>query len=105
MMGILKPSSWAKADSSNWNAKLHSHPPFFSHCGGGGRGNGGPMPFTPETVIERNPLPDGSIAIMASTPTPRWNGHHDVKVEHFIVPTSNAASVGYYSHGVTGSDS
>jgi hypothetical protein len=68
------------------------------HRGGGGRGDGGPMPFTPETVIERNPLPDGSIAIKASTTTPRWNGHRDVKVEHFVVPASNAASVRYYSH-------
>ena len=98
MMGIPKPSSWAKADSSNWKAKLHSHRPFSSHRGGGGRGDGGPKPFTPETVIERNPLPDGSIAIKASTPTPQWNGHCDVKVEHFVVPTSNAALVGYYSH-------
>ena len=68
------------------------------HRGGGGRGDGGPMPFTPETVIECNPLPDGSIAIKASTPTPGWNGHRDIKVEHFVVPTSNAVSVGYYSH-------
>ena len=68
------------------------------HRGGGGRGDGGPMPFTPETVIERNPLPDGSIAIKASTTTPRWNGHRDVKVEHFVVPASNARSVRYYSH-------
>ncbi len=63
-----------------------------------GGGDGGPMPFTPETVIERNPIPDGSIAITASTTTHRWNGYRDVKVEHFVVPSSNAATVRYYAH-------
>jgi hypothetical protein len=68
------------------------------HRGGGGRGDGAPMPFTPETVVERNPLPDGSTAITASTTTPRWNGSRGVKVEYFVVPSSNIASVRYYAH-------
>ncbi|KAL3773104.1 hypothetical protein ACHAW5_009535 [Stephanodiscus triporus] len=72
--------------------------PLLLRGGGGGRGADDPTPYTPETVVVRNPLPDGSIAVEASTTTPRSNGYRDVRVEHFVVPSSNAvASVGYFS--------
>mmetsp|Transcript_8450 Transcript_8450/g.18940 ORF Transcript_8450/g.18940 Transcript_8450/m.18940 type:complete len:246 (+) Transcript_8450:221-958(+) len=49
--------------------------------------------LTPETVIEQTLHPDGSIAIKASTMTPHPNGYRDVKIEHFSIPSSKAASV------------
>lgn len=52
---------------------------------------------TPETVIERTRRPNGSGAIKTSTLTPRANGYQDVRVEYFIIPSSNAASVRYYT--------
>jgi hypothetical protein len=81
--------------------------PLLLRDGGGGGGRVGAddttiVQYTPETtVIERNPLPDGSISIKASTTTHRSNGYRDVKVEHYVVPSSNAASVGYYARDVS----
>jgi hypothetical protein len=57
------------------------------------------LPPTPKTVIERTHRPNGSVAIKASTLTPRANGYRDVRVEYFIIPSSNAASARYASPG------
>ncbi|KAL3827284.1 hypothetical protein ACHAXA_005030 [Cyclostephanos tholiformis] len=74
--------------------------PFLLHRDGweiAGADEDESVPFTPETILERKPRSDGSIAIKAITTTPRLNGYRDVKVEHFVVPSSNAASVRYYT--------
>ena len=48
---------------------------------------------SPEIIIEQTLRADGSIAIKASTVTPHPNGYQDVKIEHFVVPASEAESV------------
>ncbi|KAL7533962.1 hypothetical protein ACHAXR_005551 [Thalassiosira sp. AJA248-18] len=66
--------------------------------GGGGSGGVGAQQesssfLTPQTIIEQTLQPDGSIAIKASTMTPHPNGYRDVKIEHFIVPASDAETI------------
>ncbi len=55
------------------------------------------LPPTSGTVIERTRRPNESVAIKASTLTLRANGYRDVRVEYFIIPSSNAASARYYA--------
>jgi hypothetical protein len=59
-------------------------------------------PLTPtqssETkVIERTTHPTGSVIIKVSTTTTRPNGYCEVMIEHFFIPSINAASVRYYT--------
>lgn len=47
----------------------------------------------PETIIEQTLRPDGSMSIKASTISPHPNGFRDVRIEHYAVPSSEAASI------------
>lgn len=49
--------------------------------------------LVPETIIEQTVQPDGSISIKASTISPHPNGFRDVKIEHYAVPSFEAASI------------
>ena len=55
------------------------------------------LPLTSETVVERTRCPNGSGGIKTGTLTPRANGYQDVRVEYFIIPSSNPPSVRYYT--------
>ena len=47
----------------------------------------------PETIIEHTTQSDGSIIVKASTSTPHPNGFIDVKIEHYLLPSSNYTSL------------
>ena len=47
----------------------------------------------PETMIEHTKQSDGSIIVKVSTSTPHPNGFIDVKIEHYLLPSSNYTSL------------
>ena len=77
--------AWRSSDRAcRWR---YSHRARYAYCAS----------HAPETIIERRRRRDGFIVIESIVAIPRSNGNLDVRVEHYVVPSSNAASARHHA--------
>ena len=106
MTAIPKPSPWAKADSSNWNVKVHSHPPFSSIAAAGEEATAVRCRSRPKQSSSVTPYPTDPSPSRRAPRRPDGTGIATLKWNTSSYPHRMPGRSGItHTHGVTGSDS